>query len=449
MPRLTFETQEIQVSPEASAGESRGEVPVTVIKPNGFIDSSSCPLFEKALDAVAAATSPSGGEDAGRFSILDLSETHYINSTGISAIIRHFGVYRERNGLLVLVSVPKAVGLSMHLLGVTSFIPFHKDMEHATALIRESLVGGVAASDGDAVARKSARDGKRVFVPLRRAPSPLKDAHILLVTPSDNRFVRILRQRYHYLNGQFHIRHDTDDALASIDDTKPDVILIDSRMDPLGDFVMRLKMNPNLSLISVIKIYDSEKGSGELDTDLDFKIWENDYLVDPFEILALFSLAEAALLRVPKDRKVFQQQVRFQFRVSEENVERAIRLSEVLVSGVLSTEEDRTAMCAAIKEGIDNAVVHGSGKNESKTIDINFLIDRSKLTVIVQDEGGGFDYEYYLAHVEDRDHLERARRNIIEEGRRGGLGIILMHRCTDRIEYSGVGNLLRLEKNLR
>ena len=152
---------------------------------------------------------------------------------------------------------------------------------------------------------------------------------------------------------------------------------------------------------------------------------------------------------MPKDRKVFQQQVRFQFRVSEENVERAIRLSEVLVSGVLSTEEDRTAMCAAIKEGIDNAVVHGSGKNESKTIDINFLIDRSKLTVIVQDEGGGFDYEYYLAHVEDRDHLERARRNIIEEGRRGGLGIILMHRCTDRIEYSGVGNLLRLEKNLR
>lgn len=455
MPRVTFNIQQrrIGVSPRGISGNenvsettekptSGGNLDfVTTVAPAGFIDSANFSLFEKALER--AASHPA------RFSILDLSRVHYINSTGISAIIRQFGIYRERKGLLVLAAVPRSVGLSMHLLGVTSFISFHKETSHAEEHLLEVMQQtpeDAEATEGAKGARESAQSGQRVFVPLRRALSPLSGSRVLLVTPVDNRFVRILRRRFHNLNGQFHIAHDTKGALTSIQKTRPHVVVLDSRMDPGGDFVTELKMHPGLSLISVIKIYPP--GSHEAESDLDFKVWENDYLIDPFEILELFSLTEAELIRVPKDSKVFYQQIRFQFRVTEENVERANRLSDLLIQGVLESEEDRTAMYAAIKEGLDNAVVHGNNKDVTKTVDINFLIDRTKLTVIIQDEGRGFDFLYYLSNINDRENFDRARRRILDEGRRGGLGIILMHRCTDRIEYSGSGNTLRLEKNL-
>ena len=105
-------------------------------------------------------------------------------------------------------------------------------------------------------------------------------------------------------------------------------------------------------------------------------------------------------------------------------------------------------MYAAVKEGIDNAAVHGSRRDEKKKIDVNFLVDQSKVTVIVEDQGEGFDYEYYLLQIDSEEAFEKAKTRIMRDGRQGGLGILLMHRCTDRIEYSGSGNILRLEKNL-
>jgi len=68
--------------------------------------------------------------------------------------------------------------------------------------------------------------------------------------------------------------------------------------------------------------------------------------------------------------------------------------------------------------------------------------------VIVEDQGKGFDFEYYLSRIDSREAFEKARRRILEGGQRGGLGILLMHKCCNRLEYSGAGNIVRLEKNL-
>ena len=43
--------------------------------------------------------------------------------------------------------------------------------------------------------------------------------------------------------------------------------------------------------------------------------------------------------------------------------------------------------------------------------------------------------------------FERAKERI-RAGNRGGLGILLMHKCSDRLEYTGRGNVVRIEKNL-
>src|SRR5438132_13721609 len=76
---------------------------------SGFIDAANYAAFERILEDVFG--------KGGRFAVADFTELNYINSTGISALIRFFGLYKERGGLFCLANVPKAVGLSMHLLG--------------------------------------------------------------------------------------------------------------------------------------------------------------------------------------------------------------------------------------------------------------------------------------------------------------------------------------------
>jgi anti-sigma B factor antagonist len=406
----------------------------------GFIDTGTFEQLEKRLETAFNRQE--------RFLILNFADVHYINSTGISILIRYYDLYRERGGSLVLASVSKSVGVSLHLLGVTSIIPFHKDRDAALAALSKSLRETAAEPAGAHTAPPAspvAAAPRRTFVlPLMRRRRPLNGARVLLLLPRPNRFSRVLRRRFQRLNGDFKISHSTQEAAEIIHSLEPDLVVLDHRMDPRGDFTARLKLQPKRSLISVIKIY--EKGS-VVEPQADFRIWENDYLVDPFDVLELFSLSEAELMRVPRDRKTFHQQVRFEFGTTPENLEKANKLSESVIRNCLSSDEDRTALIAAVKEGLDNASRHGNGWDGAKTIDVSFLIDRHKATVIVEDQGSGFDFEYYLSRLDDKETFERARRRILEEDQRGGLGILLMHRCVDRIEYSGSGNVLRLEKN--
>ena len=130
MPKLFSRTS----TWEASQSD---EGTTTELKLEGFIDAANYLTFEKSLE--------NAYRDGHRFLILDFTAVHYINSTGISALIRYFESYRLRKGVLCLANVAKSVGLSMHLLGVTSFLPFVKDMSAARAYIKDFLEGKATA----------------------------------------------------------------------------------------------------------------------------------------------------------------------------------------------------------------------------------------------------------------------------------------------------------------
>mgnify|MGYP005832515907 CR=1 FL=1 len=452
MPKLRVTTSIWREAPP-----ERGEV--AEISFDGFIDAANYAKFEEALEKAHQADI--------RSLILDFRNVHYINSTGISAVVRYYELFKERGGVLCLANVTKPVGLSMHLLGVTSFVPFLKDVaaarEHVARHPPESSAVPHEVAEGSergpgAVGEWEEEGGPALVIPgvdlahpplripvWRRKAPRLEKARVLFVTPLKGRFARILRLRFQGLDGEYELLHDVKEALDRYDELVPDLVILDGRADPAGEFVNRLKIQKERSLTSVIKFYEKE---ADLDRQLDFKIWENDYLVEPFEILELFSLAEAELVRVPKDRKVLQQQLSFEFRTTPQNVEKACKLVDLVLRQSVATQEDGTAMYAAVKEGIDNAVLHGNRWDPAKTVDVNILVDKKKVTVIVEDQGEGFDFDYYLRRLDDTEAFEKAKRRILEEGIRGGLGILLMYKCTDRLEYSGAGNILRLEKNI-
>ena len=425
MPKLV-------ITPSSSPVSSGSSESVTVLAFDGFIDAANYLAFEKGLEKAYAA--------GARFAILDFERVHYINSTGISVIIRYFELFRDCRGVLCLANVAKEVGLSMHLLGITSFVPFLKDVEAA----RQHVAAVAAGAPAVAVAAE-ATAGRPATIPLRRRSLPgLSSAKVLVLTPNKGRFTRVLRLRFKALNGDYHLLHDPNAAVAKFDEVQPDLVVVDNRCDPDGKFVSDLKLEKSRSLTSVVKLYGKET---DVSSEFDFKIWENDYLVEPFEVLELFTLSESELQRVPKDRRVLNQQVHFEFRTTRENVEKAHRLVDVVIRQSIFGEDDATALFAAVKEGIDNAAQHGNGFGSGKAIDVNVLVDQKKVTVIIEDQGDGFDYEYYVSRLDDAETFERAKRRIAEDNVRGGLGILLMHRCADRLEYSGLGNTLRLEKN--
>ena len=130
------------------------------------------------------------------------------------------------------------------------------------------------------------------------------------LSPSTTRFTQVIGHRIGKLQGDYHLLDNAVEALARFDEIGPDLVVLDERCDPAGDFVNKVKAQKKRSLTSVIKIYPDKEA---LSKEPEFKIWENDYLVDPFEMQEFFALTEAELLRVPKDRKVFSQQVRFDF----------------------------------------------------------------------------------------------------------------------------------------
>ncbi len=78
----------------------------------------------------------------------------------------------------------------------------------------------------------------------------------------------------------------------------------------------------------------------------------------------------------------------------------------------------------AIREAAANAIEHGNGAGSGKRVDISIRIEGDLLTVVVRDEGEGFDPDK-VADPLAPDNLLKPR----------GRGIFLTRRFMDSVEY--------------
>ena len=171
---------------------------------------------------------------------------------------------------------------------------------------------------------------------------------------------------------------------------------------------------PRHTLASIILIHPRGSEIGEIDG---FRVWENDSLVDPFDLGNLFILAESEIRRVSRDRKLFTQQVRFQFDSERDSVEQGLSLGGALISKLPLTETEKNALQSALKEGVDNAVRHGNKESKGGRVTVNYVVDPRRVTMLVEDEGDGFDHEFFLSQIEEKDAFDRAKERMREGGR--------------------------------
>ncbi|MGD0093180.1 MAG: ATP-binding protein, partial [Planctomycetota bacterium] len=178
------------------------------------------------------------------------------------------------------------------------------------------------------------------------------------------------------------------------------------------------------------------------------EVLPDEYISEPFELANLVKLAESELARCTEERNYFEQVVHFRLQTKESAIERANDLvNQVLQSSGLA-EEAAAALAVAFREAADNAARHGNKSNEERCIDVQYMLDREKVTISVQDEGEGFDTQLYISREATVNPVEKARdRN--QAGEHGGLGIMLMMKCVDKLGYNGAGNKITLTKYVR
>ncbi|MFZ5518593.1 MAG: ATP-binding protein [Candidatus Zhuqueibacterota bacterium] len=89
-------------------------------------------------------------------------------------------------------------------------------------------------------------------------------------------------------------------------------------------------------------------------------------------------------------------------------------------------DDDVNKIELAVDEGCANVVKHAYNKDSQNPIDLVIEIDYKKITIIISDQGKGFDIS------------QISRKNVKEylaEMRVGGLGIYLMKALMDEVEF--------------
>jgi anti-sigma regulatory factor (Ser/Thr protein kinase) len=96
---------------------------------------------------------------------------------------------------------------------------------------------------------------------------------------------------------------------------------------------------------------------------------------------------------------------------------------------------DLFAVLLLLREGLANAVLHGSENDAGKTVTCDLCIHADDLTLDIVDQGPGFDWRSVFAHPPDPD---------CSSGR--GLQIYLLY--ADQIDYNACGNHITIVRRL-
>jgi serine/threonine-protein kinase RsbW len=91
----------------------------------------------------------------------------------------------------------------------------------------------------------------------------------------------------------------------------------------------------------------------------------------------------------------------------------------------------------SLTEAVNNAIIHGNRKDESKTVKIQLSQAKGHIAIRVSDEGRGFDYQ----SIPD----PTAPENLTKVG---GRGVFLMQQLSDRIHFHDNGRTVEMQFRL-
>ncbi|MCF1749537.1 ATP-binding protein [Mariniradius sp. RY-2] len=113
-----------------------------------------------------------------------------------------------------------------------------------------------------------------------------------------------------------------------------------------------------------------------------------------------------------------------------------------ILSGTTMSEVEQHQVILAVEEVAANLIIHSHDCNPKEFIEINVSRDKKLLKIEIIDSGEKFN----ILEYQEPDITE-----VIKSKRKGGLGIILVKRIMDKIEFESFQNknICRLYKILK
>lgn len=218
------------------------------------------------------------------------------------------------------------------------------------------------------------------------------------------------------------------------------LIIIDCVMPEADAVVEYAKTHKKSSLVPILEMLPAGKEKAWFKT---FRFLGNEQLTQPFEVKGMLELGERELERSTEEQAVFEQEVYFRFPTEDRWIDRANEIGARLFADSGLNEGQQVQMCTAFREACSNAAQHGNRHRRDRFVDVEYYLDAKRLTVVVSDQGKGFDWRLYVAPEDGAVDRVRERR---KAGKLGGLGIMLMTKCVDKVEYNDEGNRVTLTK---
>ena len=293
-----------------------------------------------------------------------------------------------------------------------------------------------------------AGEGKVVFAAdadLRKRLESFKGSTIMLVVPERDFFTKTLEYYFESAGWEIEVFTKIVDALEKIETGKAYLTILDGLFEDYQKFCYALKMRRETTNVPLIVMYPNEQSFKAMPQ---VSIVGDENLAQPFEFRELLDYADAEIMRAAEEELIFLQQLNIHLPTDEPSIEKVIDTVHKLLESSGLNEEGQVAMSAAFREAVVNAAQHGNKYKRDRKIEIQYLLDNEKITAVVQDQGQGFNHEQYVKSGSTKDAIQAARERH-QQGRMGGLGIMLMLRCCDRLEYNQKGNQITLAKHLK
>lgn len=139
--------------------------------------------------------------------------------------------------------------------------------------------------------------------------------------------------------------------------------------------------------------------------------------------------------------------VLFRFKSDDASLDQIYDLTAKKFDLLPLTDAEKVNMDAALREAIGNAQRHGHKYDPELIIEFYYQYQDNRLVLRVTDQGEGFNHQAMMEKKKNSNPVDEARERY-KAGGFGGLGIMLMLQCVDKIEYNDKGNQITLEKYL-
>lgn len=429
---------------------------ITVVEVEGAIgDTAAVDVFEKKITELV--------NDNEINLVLKMSKLRYLNSSSMGILVKFIDVLNEKGGGIVLAEAAPDIKNPINLLGLDSVIKMTDTEEEAI-----NHFGGVAKPSGpraqpieetkelnikelktkdkalkDTEAKKKADQVKpkaQMKVDIERKSIVV---NVMMIVPSEDFFEKIMRKKFSKKKAKLSVFHSADQAESALKSKPYDLIILDGVVKSTKEFLNNLKRNKTTSMIPVLKIYGE---SASLESSDGLTVSEDNRLQEPFDLDQLSELSMVEFDKIERRKQQTDHHLSFIFNSRQQDIEQVNDLILDLMRQTGLEEKAAISLGAAFREGTDNANRHGNKSQEDRKVKVDYNLNKDKVLIQIEDEGEGFDWSHYMGVATDKSAAQRSReRN--SKGKRGGLGIMLMLKCTDEVKYNEKGNELTLIKS--